>query len=245
VLRQVTETIDSFTYLILDLKRVLQIDECAAAMLAQTGAMLARRGKTLLLSQWPDCMEQAEGGAAGDRLPDDAFADVDAALEWCEDRLLRDRAPAAAASRVALAEMDVLSGFAETEIALLGSILEEVDYPRGAVIIREGDTADALYLLAAGQVSIYLELKNGGRRQRLSTISPGVIFGELALLDGGSRSANAIVEEPARCYVLPMAKLKELATRHPEIEKKLIGNIARELARRLRRADAEIRSLAD
>jgi glutaminase len=245
VLRQVTETIDSFTYLILDLKRVLQIDECAAAMLAQTGAMLARRGKTLLLSQWPDCMEQAEGGAAGDRLPDDAFADVDAALEWCEDRLLRDRAPAAAASRVALAEMDVLSGFAETEITLLGSILEEVDYPPGAVIIREGETADALYLLAAGQVSIYLELKNGGRRRRLGTISPGVIFGELALLDGGSRSANAIVEEPAHCHVLPMAKLKELATRHPEIEKKLIGNIARELARRLRRADAEIRSLAD
>ena len=50
VLRQVTSELDSFTYLILDLKRVLQIDECARALLAQTNEMLKLRGKALLLA---------------------------------------------------------------------------------------------------------------------------------------------------------------------------------------------------
>ena len=245
VLRQIMTVIDSFSYLILDLKRVLQIDECAAALLLQTKEMLTHRGKTLLLSGAPDCSEPEKEAPRGTEA-EGTFVDVDAALEWCENRLLHDQATKPAECRqVPLGAMDVLSGFDEREITLLGFIVEEADYPRGAVIIHEGERASALYLLAAGQVSICLSLKNGSRRQRLSTISPGLVFGELALLDGGTRSADAIVEEPARCYVLPMAKLQELGKRHPEIERKLIGNIARELARRLRRADAEIRSLAD
>ena len=243
VLRQIIEKIDSLTYLILDLRRVLQIDQCAADLLEQTLEMLTTRGKKLLVCHAPECLGgTVDLGGTGD----DAFPDVDAALEWCENRVLQNHhAGSANAQRVSLGAMDVLSGFEDQEIQLLASIVEEVEYPCGAVIIREGDTADALYLLSAGQVSICLRIKHGNRLQRLGTISPGVIFGELAVLDGGTRSADAIVEEPAHCYVLPIAKLKELSTRHPEIERKLLGNIARELARRLRRADAEIRSLAD
>jgi glutaminase len=70
-------------------------------------------------------------------------------------------------------------------------------------------------------------------------------FGELALLDGGTRSADVIADEPTLCYVLPIAQLRTLASSHPEIQNKLILNIGRELSARLRRADAEIRSLAD
>jgi glutaminase len=97
--------------------------------------------------------------------------------------------------------------------------------------------------LAAGRVSICLT--NSLRRQRLSTISPGLAFGELALLDGGTRSADVIADEPTRCYVLPIAELQALGKNHPAIENKLIFNIARELSSRLRQADEEIRSLAD
>jgi len=86
---------------------------------------------------------------------------------------------------------------------------------------------------------------DGARRQRLSTLSPGLAFGDVALLDGGIRSADVIADEPTRCYVLPFAKLQTLAVSHPEAYSRLIGNIGRELSARLRRADAEIRSLAD
>jgi glutaminase len=90
-----------------------------------------------------------------------------------------------------------------------------------------------------------LNIKNGSRRQRLSTLTPGLAFGELALLDGDTRSADVIADEPTFCYVLPTVKLRALATSHPEIQSKLIFNIGRELSARLRHADAEIRSLAE
>jgi len=52
-------------------------------------------------------------------------------------------------------------------------------------------------------------------------------------------------DEPALCYVLPIVKLEALASNHPTIETKLIFNICRELSARLRRADMELRSLAE
>ena len=118
-------------------------------------------------------------------------------------------------------------------------------YAQGETIIRENDRADDLFLLAAGTVSVFLRLTDGNRRRRVSTITPGLAFGELALLDGGKRSADVIADEPALCYVLPIAKFRALASDHPAIESKLIFNIGRELSARLRRADAEIRSLAE
>jgi len=248
VLRRITAELESYSYLILDLKRVLQIDECARTLLSQTSDMLKRRRKKLLLSHIPDhCAELSGNKEQLNRRLDGIFPDIDLALEWCEDRLLQPEGLeiSNACLPVPLAAMDILAGFDHQEIELIESIVREARYAPGDTIIREGDSADSLYLLAAGRVSICLSITHGARRQRLSTISPGVAFGELALLDGGARSADAIAEEPTRCYILPIVKLQVLAQRHPEIERKLITNIARELAHRLRSADAEIRSLAD
>ena len=79
----------------------------------------------------------------------------------------------------------------------------------------------------------------------MSTIAPGVAFGELALFDGGTRSADVVADEPSVCYVLPIAALDELAARNPGIRAKLLCNVGRELSARLRRADAEIRALEE
>jgi glutaminase len=80
---------------------------------------------------------------------------------------------------------------------------------------------------------------------RLNTITPGVAFGDLALFDGGSRSASVVADRASTCYVLPIDRLEALAARHPEIRTRLIANVVRELWGRLRNADAEIRSLEE
>lgn len=248
VLRQIMDEIDSFSYLILDLKRVLQIDECAVTLLFQTQEMMHCRRKILLLTHLPDdCSDRLGNEEQGSNHRDGVFANIDTALEWCEDQLLHEEQPQRLREcrQVALGAMEILAGFDDREVALIESIVKEVQYAAGDKILREGDTADSLYLLAAGRVSICLTIKNSARRQRLSTISPGLAFGELALLDGGTRSADVIADEPARCFVLPIADLQALGKKHPAIENKLIFNIARELSARLRRADEEIRLLAD
>jgi glutaminase len=249
VLRQMADELDSFSFLIVDLKRVLQIDECAVGLLAQMREALQQRNRTtLLLTHLPESCAELFTHNPQSRWPSESlFADIDSALEWCEDRVLQQARPdlVREGRQAPLSEMDILAGFSRQEISLVESIVKEQNYSKGETIIREGDVADALYLLAAGRVSICLNIKNGARRQRLSTLTPGLAFGDLALLDGGTRSADVIADEPTVCYVLPTAKLEALARSHPEIQSKLIFNIGRELSARLRRADAEIRSLAE
>src|SRR6266498_5476149 len=62
-----------------------------------------------------------------------------------------------ACRQVVLSEMDILGGFDPGQIALIESVLKEVSYSPGETIIREGEIADSLYLLAAGRVSIRSE----------------------------------------------------------------------------------------
>lgn len=248
MLRRLSADLESFSYLILDMKRSAQIDECARTLLAQMNDMLAAAGKKFMLAHLPDALSSAlqeirESEWTGDHF----FPDTDSALEWCENQLILQEGPsvAVACTPVALAAMDIVAGLNAEEIALLEPIVGEAHFSAGDVIIREGDPADTLFLLAAGSVTVCLRLANGQGKRRLSTITPGLAFGELALLDGGARSADVIADDAAMCYIVPIAKLETLASGHPEIRTKLIFNIGRELSARLRRADGEIRSLAE
>jgi glutaminase len=248
VFRKLAAESATLEYLILDVKRVMGIDECALTLVVQLNVWLATQDKQLIFAhlapRFADTLKHSRDYVWTDK---SFFGDTDSALEWCENRLLAREQPRAVAEilRVPLSAMNILAGFAAHETALLESIVEEVHYAQGETIIRENDRADDLFLLAAGTVSVFLRLTDGNRRRRVSTVTPGLAFGELALLDGGKRSADVIADEPALCYVLPITKLRALASDYPAIETKLIFNICRELSARLRRADAEIRSLAE
>src|SRR5262249_43051536 len=162
--------IDSFAYLILDLKRVLQIDECAVALLGETAEVLRRHQKRLLLTDLP---EHSAARFARDRQTENCaselWPDVDSALEWCEDRILENERPELLHEHfpVPLAGMNILAGFDAQELALIESIVTEKCYGPGATIIREGEVADSVYLLATGRVSVCLNIDTGARRQRL------------------------------------------------------------------------------
>ncbi len=246
--RKVGADMDSFSHLILDMKRVPDIDDCAAALLADMEETLSEKGKIMILSHLSvaaNCAltERPESGWKKDGL----FPDLDAALEWCENQLLAAENPDSSCGNtiLALQEMDILAGLDHSEITLLQSVVDVAQYGAGEVIVREGDPADSLFLLASGLVNVCLRLGDGMRQKRLATIAPGVAFGELAIFDGGTRSADVIAHQFAICYVLPLAKLEELAVLHPDIRTKLMSNIGRELSARLRRADAEIRALEE
>ena len=246
VFRKLAAELDSITYLILDMRRVLEIDDCAVTLLADMERVLVEDGKKVLLAHLPVAAgqmltERREAGWTG------FFPDIDAALEWCEDRVIAEESADNKCEKavVSLEAMDMLAGFGADEIGLLRSIVEVAHYAPGEVIVREGDPADSLFLLAAGLVNICLRLGDGMRQKRLATIAPGVAFGELAVLDGGTRSADVIAVLPAVCYILPLAKFDELAALHRGMRTKLLSNIGRELSARLRRADAEIRSLEE
>jgi glutaminase len=247
LLRRIGEEAEPFIYLIFDLKRVFHVDECARALLGQLHQSLAAQKTNLILSDLTIETTRALVEADDSELKNAiCFTDTDSALEWCEDQLIRaEGGGAQARGPITLAEMDILSGMSARDIALLESIVEQAGFQAGEVIIREGNPAEGLFFLAQGSVTVCLRMEKGAAKKRISTITPGLVFGELALLDGGTRSADVIADQGVKCYILPVAKLEILAQRHPDIHSQLMLNIARELSARLRRADAEIRSLSE
>jgi glutaminase len=73
----------------------------------------------------------------------------------------------------------------------LETILERKRFGRGEYIIRKEDQAKEIYLLMSGQVSVVVDLPDG-RLRRLSTLSAGMTFGELAIVDHAARSADVV-----------------------------------------------------
>ena len=77
----------------------------------------------------------------------------------------------------------------------------------------------------------------------MASIGPGLSFGEMALLDGGKRSADVVADERVICYGLAVEQLHEIAAQHPNILVTILGNLTRDFSERLRHANEEIRTL--
>ncbi|MEM6492718.1 MAG: cyclic nucleotide-binding domain-containing protein [Pseudomonadota bacterium] len=75
----------------------------------------------------------------------------------------------------------------------------------GETIFRQGERASTAYLVEAGQVDLYLG--EGAARCDLESVGPNGLFGELALVDKGERSATAVAAEETTCLVLHEADL--------------------------------------
>ena len=108
-------------------------------------------------------------------------------------------------------------------------------YPKGAVLVNEGDDTDALYVLTAGRVKAFLSDEEG-KEVVLNTMSAGEYFGEL-VLDGGPRSASVMALEPCRIFVVPRRDVEQLIESNPafarDLMHKLIGRV-RSLTDRVR-----------
>jgi SulP family sulfate permease len=79
----------------------------------------------------------------------------------------------------------------------------------------------------------------------VATFGRGDFFGDMAFLDSGIRSANALAETETDVYAITRARFDALADRHPRLGQQFLGSLARALAFRLRQADGEIRALED
>jgi glutaminase len=144
---------------------------------------------------------------------------------------------------VPLAAQEFCDGFNGSELALFESLLERRAFDKGACLCREGDPADSLIFVLSGQVSVNLPL--GYRKVgRLSTISSGAAIGEMAMLDGGRRSADIVADTPVVCLVLDYKRLEaEVSEVGIQVRLKLVTNIARALTKKLRMATLEIKTL--
>jgi glutaminase len=247
VIRRVLEDAQGTEVAILDVKRVTRIAEGAAALLLDLLRGLSRRGKRLGLAgapQHPRTVRFLE-----ERLADDerwmlaTFRDLDAALEWAEDRILAHGAGESGLEPLPLAAHPICRGLDPEQIEALEKLLEPMRFGAGDTIVRCGDPADRLYFLTSGEVSVVTELPNGSL-VRLSTLSPGMSFGELAALTGTPRSADVRADTEVACFALPVETLARLSERRPDLKLALLENLLANVCQTVARLTQEVSTLA-
>ncbi|MDP3084199.1 MAG: SulP family inorganic anion transporter [Rubrivivax sp.] len=232
--------------LVLDLQRVGTIDESGAIVLQQLSWLLGQRGVTLLLAGVS--ADNARGrqlrafGCFRDPQRPDWWPDGDRAIEAAERQLLADTGVADPQATMALADTLLLRGLDPQQCDRVLARMPAQLLAAGAALFREGDPGDRLYVLTQGSISIV-----GGAsvpRQRFVSFSPGLMFGETAMLDGRGRSADAIADCDSSVHSLSLADMDRLRADDPALGEQLVRNIAIHLAERLRAAASAWRASA-
>ena len=247
---EIESAMNHYTYCILDMKRVNEIDSTGAKILGQISKKVNESGKFFLISHLMDGTSLADFlkamGVYNILSENCFFPDTDAALEWAEDNVLTQSIELAGASgAIQLEQMDILKEFTQVEIDALKPKLTCKTFKKGEIILKEGDTDRNLFFLTSGSVSVRILLPESNRYKRLITYSPGVLFGELAFLDGSPRSADVWSDEDSETYLLSPDDYTVLQDESPEIAVKLIRNIALEMSERLRIRTNEVRILEE
>jgi uncharacterized membrane protein len=127
-----------------------------------------------------------------------------------------------------------LSDDAATE---LRNLLTETDVPSKTQVFHKGDTGNAMYLIERGKVRI--SITDEDRREiTLAELAQGDFFGEMSLIDGRQRSADATVVDDARFAVLARPDFLTFVRSNPDVALGMLGA----LSDRLRRTDELLRS---
>ena len=133
-----------------------------------------------------------------------------------------------------IASSEFFSAASPAVIDSIAASAQEKNLVRGDVLFKEGDAPDALYIVLSGRIAIAIDNKPlDSRESVVALMVEGNLFGDLALLDGGARSALARALEPSTVLRIPYSAVEPQLSSNPD----LLWGITRVLARRLRAMD--------
>ena len=125
------------------------------------------------------------------------------------------------------------------ELQRISSLCHTQHLGLGEMLFQKGDPGDALFGVRRGQIRIEAAASDGGRLT-LNFTGPGELIGEVAVLDGFGRTADAAAGEPTELFVLGRADLFGLLEREPKIALKIIMQLCRRLRWQSERTEESI-----
>lgn len=133
-------------------------------------------------------------------------------------------------------ELVFLGGLSPAEWDRLVATMERRRFGAGEVVMRRGEVDRSLYLVASGELEVFVP---DGRDERSVRVQgPGTILGEVAFFDGQPRSATVKAVVEGEMLRLSTEAFDVLAARHPDLGRKIVLDLGRILALRLRQAEA-------
>ncbi|MSP50848.1 MAG: cyclic nucleotide-binding domain-containing protein [Alphaproteobacteria bacterium] len=250
-------------YVVLDFRRVNGLDSSAAVSFTKLCQYAQMFGFDLCFAHLPDDyfeLIRREGIAEERRIgppvlrggadrragrPDTAspygarlrrFADIDHALEWCENDLLfgenrlRSEVDDPLQAQLARQFPDMV------DVAKFMTYVQAVRYGAGEELIRQSDESRDLYFIESGEVTVEIRV-DGGEILRLRVMGAGTCVGEVAFYLGRRRSASVVTTAPTTAYRLTGAALDDMQASDPAVAAAFHEFMARQLAKRLSDTD--------
>jgi len=132
----------------------------------------------------------------------------------------------------ALSDVPLFSGLSRRHLKHVASMAREEDHAEGAVLAEEGRPGETFYVLLGGEARV----ERGGRK--VAQLLPGDFFGEIALIDGGPRTASVVAETPLSTLTITRKRFRKVLEEDPSI----VVRMLEELARRLRSVNRSLTS---
>ena len=136
----------------------------------------------------------------------------------------------------------LFTGLARQEVEYLSSIFTSTQVSKGKTVFIENMPGESLYIINQGAVQISQMLAEVAE-QTLIALGPGDIFGEMAVIDGGSRLATARIIEDTILYSLNRKSFNTLASEKPRLGLQLTLNIVRIFSGKIRTAKKDYRTM--
>lgn len=140
-----------------------------------------------------------------------------------------------------LRRISLFQNLNDSELERIAPLLKLEEYPRGTVILREGESGTRLYLILKGKVRVSQQIPGLGE-EALAILGEGEVVGEMALLDDAPRAADVIAHEDVQLLSLERSDFENLLFLDKELAYTVLWEIVHTLARRLREANEKLKA---
>ena len=138
-----------------------------------------------------------------------------------------------------ISSVSIFENLDDTVLEKISSLVSVREYPKGSMIILEEEFGDIVFIIKKGTVKI-TRVNDEGKEVILAMLGEMEVFGEMAIIDGESRSANALAQENCELLAISSEDFISLLKNHFSVSLGLMG----ELAKRLRKSDQHIEALS-
>lgn len=138
-----------------------------------------------------------------------------------------------------LKNVPILCGLERMDLDTIAKVGVRKKYKKGSIILLEEEAGAALFVIISGKVKV-VRVGDDGREVILSILGEGDFFGEMAILDGLTRSASVVAIQKSELFMIHRRDFLKLLHGFPSVAIALL----KELTMRLRKADAQIMSLS-
>jgi CRP/FNR family cyclic AMP-dependent transcriptional regulator len=128
------------------------------------------------------------------------------------------------------------------ELARVAEVCRSLEFASGAVIFREGEPGNRLFLIVEGQVRISRTIPGSGE-EALAILKAGALFGEMSVFDRSERSTDAIAHGGAKCLTIVRPEFELLLDFNRDLANKVLRSCVQLLCGRLRNTNDSLRSL--